>query len=228
MTHRSLLVLGASGGVGREVLAQGLEAGHSITAVTRSRSAITTAHPRLTVHEADALDPRALTPITAGHDAVIVVLGGGRKGGVRGPGTAAAIAAMQEAGVRRLVVQSSLGVGDSRPALTPFWKYVMFGLLLREGYADHHEQERVTRASGLDWTITRPGAFVDGPRTRRYRRGFPPVRERRVATISRPDVADLLLELAVDGGHLHEAVAQGHVTGAPLPEPLSASGARSA
>lgn len=228
MSPQKILVLGASGTVGRHVLTQGLEAGHEITALTRDRATLaTSAHPHLTVREADVLDARALAPIVAGHDAVVVVLGAGAKGGVRGRGTAAVIAAMHETGVRRLLVQSSLGVGDSRPALTPYWKYLMFGLLLRRAYADHHEQEDVTRDSGLDWTIIRPGAFVDGPRTGHYRRGFPPVRERRVATVSRADVADFLLELLDDEDSVHRTLAQGYVTGAPRPAPLTAPGARS-
>jgi len=104
---------------------------------------------------------------------------------------------MRGAGVRRLVVQSTIGVGDSRANLDLFWKYVMFGLVLRGAYADHVEQEQATRDSGLDWTIVRPAAFTDGPRTGRYRRGIAPG-EKTTLKISRADVAEFVVEQLTD------------------------------
>lgn len=224
-----VIVFGASGTVGSHVVTQGLEQGHEITAFTRSHTSITPQHPRLTIVAGDVFNAAALAPVLTGHDAVIVALGAGAKGGVRGRGTAAITAAMHEAGVRRLVVQSTLGAGDSHPALTPLWKYVMFGMLLRAAYLDHHEQELATRASGLDWTITRPGAFVDGPRTGAYRRGFAPVRVKKVATVSPADVADFLLEQLTDDRWLRKSPSQGYGAVAPRPvkEPATSSGAHS-
>jgi len=73
----------------------------------------------------------------------------------------AEVEAMREAGVRRLVCQSTLGVGSSGQHLTFWWRYVMFGALLRRAFADHVAQEAVVEASGLDWTIVRPSAFTD-------------------------------------------------------------------
>ncbi|GAA4523660.1 hypothetical protein GCM10023160_14090 [Brachybacterium paraconglomeratum] len=229
LVPRRVIVFGASGTVGTHVLDQGLAQGHEITAFTRSRTAISARHPHLEIVEGDVFDAPALVPVLSGHDAVIVTLGAGGKGGVRGRATAAIATAMSEAGVRRLIVQTSLGVGDSRPALTPFWKYAMFGLLLRGAYADHHEQEQITRESGLDWTITRPGAFVDGNRTGQYRRGFPSVRGRKVATVAPADVADFRLEQLADERWLHQSPNQGYVTGVPRPtsRPLTAHGAHS-
>jgi putative NADH-flavin reductase len=155
-------------------------------------------------------DADALVPVVAGQDAAVVALGGGRKGGVRARGTAAVVEAMRRTGVRRLVVQSTLGVGDSRGNLNFFWKHLMFGLLLRNAYADHVEQEELTRQSGLDWTIVRPGAFTDGARTGSYRRGFS-AEERTNLRISRADVADFVVSQLTDDTWLRRtpAVAYG-------------------
>lgn len=111
--------------------------------------------------------------------------------------------------VGRLIVQSTLGVGDSRGNLTFFWKYLMFGALLRKAYADHVEQERLTRASGLDWTIVRPAAFTDGPRTGDYLRGFGPD-ERSSVKISRADVAEFVVQQLTDSTWLHRTPAQAY------------------
>ena len=132
---------------------------------------------------------------------MIVTLGAGRKGDLRAPGTRTIIEAMEQTGVRRLICQSTLGVGDSRANLNFLWKYVMFGLLLRAAYNDHVRQEDYVRHSDLDWTIVRPSAFTDGPHTGRYGRGFGSERKG-MLKISRPDVADFILDQLGDDTHL--------------------------
>lgn len=193
-----LAVFGATGGVGSVLVEQALQQGHEVTAFTRDAGRVTRRHARLAVVEGDLADPAAVGRAVAGRDAAIVVLGGGRAGGVRAPGTAAVITAMREHGVRRLIVQSTLGAGDSRGNLNFFWKRIMFGLLLRAAYADHQQQEQHVRHSDLDWTIVRPGAFADGPRTGAYRRGFGPDDRSTGLRIARADVADFLLEQLTD------------------------------
>lgn len=164
-----LIIFGATGTVGRHVVEQALRQGHEVTAFTRDPLRVKYRHARLQVTQGDVTDHVAVAAAVAGQDAVIVTLGAGRKGGVRAAGTAAIVAAMRRTGVRRLIVQSTLGAGDSRANLNFWWKRIMFGLLLRPAYADHQQQERHVLGSDLDWTIVRPGAFTDGPRTGRYR-----------------------------------------------------------
>ncbi|HEX6194812.1 MAG TPA: SDR family oxidoreductase [Jiangellaceae bacterium] len=201
-----LIIFGATGSVGRLVVDRALEEGHEVTAFTRDPAKVERRHERLTVSGRDVFDVAAVTDAIAGHDAVIVTLGGGRNGGVRAPGTKAIIEAMQAAGVRRLIVQSTLGAGDSRANLNLFWKWIMFGLLLRPAYADHQEQDRIVRRSDVDWTIVRPGAFTDGLRTGAYRRGLGP-REKSQLKIARADVADFLLEQVDDDTYVRRAPA---------------------
>ena len=133
----NITVFGATGSIGRLVVEQALAAGHDVTAVTRDAARLTLRHDRLSVVEADPTDPAACVPAVKDADAVVVALGAGRHGGVREAGTRAVVEAMQEAGVRRLVCQSTLGVGSSRGHLTLWWRYVMFGALLRPAFADH-------------------------------------------------------------------------------------------
>ena len=199
-----VIVFGGTGSIGRLVVEQAIEQGDDVTLFTRDRAAVGQPDPRVHVVEGNVFDAQALAPVVAGHDAVVITLGGGRKGGVRARGTAAIIEAMQATEVRRLVVQSTIGVGDSREQLNFFWKRLMFGLLLRGAYADHVEQERQTRASGLDWTIVRPGSFTDGPRTGSYRRGFGP-QEKTTLKVSRADVAEFVVEQLTDDTWLRQA-----------------------
>ena len=82
--------------------------------------------------------------------------------------TRSVIDAMQEAGVRRLLIQSSLGAGDSGAQLPVPLRQLM-KVLLAKPLADHNEQETAVRGSGLDWTIVRPTGLRDTPPTGRWR-----------------------------------------------------------
>jgi putative NADH-flavin reductase len=203
----NVVVCGATGSIGREVVDQALDQGHAVTAVARDLSRLTMDHPRLTLAPADVTDSVAVEKVIAGHDAVICVLGSGKKvtGTVRSEGTRTIIQAMQKLGVRRLICQSTLGAGDSWGNLDFYWKYIMFGFLLRQVFADHERQEALVRNSSLDWTIVRPGAFVDGPRTGHYRHNFSAADRTISLRISRADVADFILRQLSDQSSLHQA-----------------------
>ena len=144
-----------------------------VAAFARDPMRVDIKHANLRVAQGDVMDPASLERAIQGQEAVLCSLGAGRKGRVRSEGTRNIISAMEKVGVRRFICQSTLGAGDSRGNLNVFWKYIMFGLLLRPMYADHMRQEDYVRQSRLDWTIVRPGAFTDGERTGKYQHGFP-------------------------------------------------------
>jgi putative NADH-flavin reductase len=198
-----VLVFGATGSVGLHVVEQGLERGHDVTAFVRDSSGLDVAHGRLTVFRGDVLDGASVEGAVRGQEAVVCSIGAGRKGRVRSEGTRNIVRAMEGAGVRRLVCQTTLGAGESRGNLDFFWRHVMFGLLLRGAFADHEQQEAHVRGSNLDWTIVRPAAFTDGGRTGEYRHGFPPTKKGLRLKISRADVAGFMLDQLTDGTYLH-------------------------
>lgn len=201
----NITIFGATGTIGRLVVDQALTDEHAVTAFTRDAIRVTAHHDRLEVVEGDVTDPTACLPAVKDADAVVITLGAGRKGEVREAGTRAVIAAMKQSGVGRLVCQSTLGVGSSRPNLNLVWKYVMFGALLRPAYADHVHQERVVEESDLDWTIVRPSAFADqspGP----VRHGFDGSEQGLLLKIGRADLAAFLLAQVKDETYLRRAV----------------------
>lgn len=197
-----LIIFGATGSIGRQIVNQALSQGHAVTAFAREASRVGIEHPNLRIALGDVMDPLSVENAIQGHDAVLCSIGAGRKGSVRAEGTRNIINAMEKLGIRRLICQSSLGVGDSRGNLNIFWKYIMFGLLLRPAYADHVRQEDYVRRSNLDWTIVRPGAFIDGERTGQYRHGFPGTDKTLKLKISRKDVADFMLRQVFDTKYL--------------------------
>lgn len=187
-------IFGATGTLGRHVVTRALEQGHEVTAFTRSAANVGTTHERLTVVVGDVLDPAAVEQAVIGQEAVIVCLGSGRKGVVRAEGTRTVIQAMERTGVKRLVCQTTLGAGDSHGNLNFLWKYILFGMLLRKAMADHNVQEGYVRGSNLEWTIVRPAAFTDGPRTDSYKRDFGVGEKGLTLKISRADIAAFLVE----------------------------------
>ncbi|MBF6091770.1 NAD(P)-dependent oxidoreductase [Nocardia cyriacigeorgica] len=201
-----IAIFGATGTLGRHVLERALRQGHEVTILTRDASRVASTHDNLRVLEGDVLDPAAVDGAVAGQEAVLICLGNGRKGVVRAEGTRTVIEAMRRNGVKRLICQSTLGVGDSRDNLNFLWKYVLFGLVLRPAYNDHVRQEEHVRASDLDWTIVRPSAFTDGPATGTYRQGFTGNEAGLSLKISRADIAEFMLDQLTDRTSLHRAV----------------------
>jgi putative NADH-flavin reductase len=200
-----LIIFGATGSIGRQLVNQALSEGHIVTAFAREASRVGIEHPNLRIALGDVMDPVSVENALQGHDAVLCSIGAGRKGNVRAEGTRNIINAMEKLGIRRLICQSSLGVGDSRGNLNAFWKYLMFGLLLRPAYKDHVRQEDYVRQSNLDWTIVRPGAFTDGALTGQYRHGFSGTDKTTKLKISRSDVADFMLRQLFDTKYLHRS-----------------------
>ena len=79
---------------------------------------------------------------------------------VRSRGTAQVVDAMRAAGVRRLVVQSTYGIGETYASL-PLSLKIFFSLVIRPQVRDHVRQEELVRRSGLDWTVVRPVVLND-------------------------------------------------------------------
>lgn len=201
-----LTIFGATGTVGRQVVAQALDQGHWVTAFARQPTKLDIQHPRLQLVQGDVMDLPTVKQAVQGQDAVVCVLGSGKKltGTVRSEGTRQIIRAMEQTGVRRLICQSTLGAGDSWGSLNFYWKYIMFGLILKNVFADHEKQENYVRQSQLDWTIVRPGAFADGAYTGHYRHGFPGTDKTSQLKISRADVADFILKQLADQTYLYK------------------------
>ncbi|MBN2292651.1 MAG: SDR family oxidoreductase [Pirellulales bacterium] len=200
-----LLVFGATGGTGRELVKQALDAGHFVSAYVRDPAKIKDLHERLRVDSGDVLDSAAVSNSVAGQDAIFSTIGAGAsRSTLREEGTRNIVEFMQETGVKRLVSLSSLGVGDSRSNLPFFTKYIIVAIFLRHAFADHERQEAVIKQSSLDWTIVRPPHLKDGPRMGVYRHGFSSTDRRIKGWISRADVAEFMLSQLEDDRYLHK------------------------
>jgi uncharacterized protein YbjT (DUF2867 family) len=200
----TLLVIGASRGIGLETVRRALAAGHRVRALARGAAAIALDQPGLEKVAADALDAAAVTKAVEGADAVIQSLGAshGPQAILSGTtifskATRILIDAMRATAVRRLVAVTGLGAGDSRGHGGFLYDALIFPLVLKRIYDDKDVQEQMIRASGLEWTIVRPGLLTSGPATGQARALIDPG-EWRAGSISRADVAEFLVREAFE------------------------------
>lgn len=108
--------MGATGGTGRQLLVQALERGYEVTAFVRDPSRLSIAHPQLTVVRGDVLDRDSVETAMRGQDAVLSALGHKRffyPTRILSEGTRNILRAMEGQGVRHLVCETAMGIGDS-------------------------------------------------------------------------------------------------------------------
>ena len=200
-----LAILGATGSVGRELVAQALAAGHEVTALVRAQPQPGEIDDRVALVIGDATSADAVKRTVDGRDAVLSALGHAKGGpdDLLAQVSSNLIAAMQADGVSRLVVLSSAAVVDAadRPSLLYRAARVVLRAVMPRVVRDHREQARLIEKSGLGWTIVRgPIVFTDGPRTRRTHAG--PMGRDSGPRVSRADLADFMLAMATDGGFM--------------------------
>lgn len=200
-----LLIIGSTGGTGRELVKQALEQRHQVTAFARTPSKLGISHHNLRIAQGDVTDLASVEAAVAGQDAVLCGLGTRviRKNTIQSDGTRNIVAAMQKNGVKRLVMETSLDVGDSRGQLGFFFAHVIRVTLLRNIFEDKELQERIVRESALDWIIVRPAMLTDGSRTGKYRAGFS-ASDKIARKISRADVADFMLKQTTGNDFLRQ------------------------
>jgi uncharacterized protein YbjT (DUF2867 family) len=210
-----VLVFGATGGTGRAVILALQSRGHAVTAFARHPGRLKDI-PDLMVVQGDAMAADDVAAAVAGQEAVVVSLGNtqgsiGLKLGAKRTtaanvcevGTRNIVAAMRSAGVSRLVCVTAYGVGDTRDRL-PLLYRMFYRFVLREQIADKEEQEKVVKASGLDWTLVQPVGLNDKPAAGRYLASL--AGETRTHMVSRADLAAYIAGEVTGRAHLYQTV----------------------
>ena len=193
-----ITVFGATGGIGRQLVAQALHQGHDVTAVVRDAARLPISDVALHVVTVPGLEqPDLLRSALIGSHAVLSAVGprGRKDGPVASKAVRTILNAMDSAGVRRLVAVSAAPVGpvpDGESALNRWLLLPLVGRLLRSVYTDLGEMEAQLLRSSAAWTVIRPPKLVNKPLTGIYRTtlgGNVP----RGISISRADAAHLML-----------------------------------
>jgi putative NADH-flavin reductase len=203
-----ILIVGATGGTGRQLVTQALERGYAVTALVRDPSRVPVAHPQLRVIQGDVLDPRSVEAAMRGQEAVLSALGHKRyfyPTRILSEGTRNILRAMETHEVSRLVCETSLGIGDSAGRMGLYYTLFVIPVILPFYFWDKTRQERVIARSKVEWVITRPGALTNGGKQGRFRHGRHVGSFLWTVRISRADVAEFMLNQLASDTYLRTA-----------------------
>ena len=192
----NILIYGASGATGHELVKQALALGHNVTAFVRNPSKLKIKHDKLKVIQGDVINYQLVVGAVKGQDAVLSALGAASafkydQSVVDGVNNI--IKAMETNGVNRFIYMSFVGVKESRNTAGFIIKYIAPKLLSTE-VAGHEARESMIKQSQLQWTIVRAPTLTNGKHIARFRSGEDVTSKGFTVTISRADVADFMLQ----------------------------------
>ena len=196
-----ILILGASGGVGQQLVHQASQQGHAVTVLTRAESGYQ-ALPGVVHHRGSVLDPDTLAVVMTGQNAVLSALGI-RQQMVANPWSPITsppdfcahsmrliVASMIQHGVPRIVAVSAAGVAESAPQMNALMQFFVRTSSIGVAYRDLAHMEQVLASSTVDWLAPRPTRLTNG--------GARPVRVvpdfSMQAAVSRASVAQWMLD----------------------------------
>ncbi|MDA8089486.1 MAG: SDR family oxidoreductase [Nitrospiraceae bacterium] len=197
-----IVIFGASGRTGRHLVRQALDRGHAVTAFVRNPAKMDVSHENLSIFKGNVLHLGEVDAAVKEQDAVLSALGftKGTPKTICADGLRNIIAAMKKHGVKRLIVESAYGAGNTRNK--GFYARVLW-LIIKDRILDKEEMEREIEGSGLEWVIARPVALTEGEKTGSYRAGLD-LKLGFFPRVSRADVADFMLSQLDDDKFVRE------------------------
>ncbi|MHA4811207.1 NAD(P)-dependent oxidoreductase [Flavitalea flava] len=196
-----IIVFGATGGTGKLVVEQALQAGHQVTVVVRDPDKLAIRHQQLKIIKGDVFQQNSFGDAIKGQDAVVSCLGVRKIGPttVYSEGIRNIMEAMQEANIKRLICLSA-GAVIVPPKSSLLIKFVTKNILqkiFRSPYADMLIMEKILLESNLSWTVIRAPWLRDTKHTGKYRTA---INEhlRNLSKISRADLADYIVNHLTD------------------------------
>lgn len=191
-----IAVIGATRGIGLELVKAALDDGHEVTALVRNSSRMPISDDHLWIVEGDAQDPDAILKVVEGQDVVCDCLG--TTNVIRRITMFSRSAENLSKALRPgqlLIAVTGLGAGDSKGHCSFLYDKFFLPVVLRRIYDDKDRQENIIRENLICWIIVRPGFLHNGPRTGHYR-ALTDLTGIHGGRISRADVADFILSQA--------------------------------
>lgn len=202
-----VLVIGAAGKSGKVVVEQAVAAGHDVTAFVHNTGDYVP-DSNVRVIAGDARDQSAMDSAMLGQDAVIDTIGGKlsfKTTTLEASAAATIIASMQSSGVRRLMVISVIGAGES-VANTNWYERLFLSTILRNEMKGKAAMETIVDTSGLDWIILRLPFLTDDPATGNIH-VFSPETGETAHKLTRADLAAFMVAQLSSDEYLKKAVA---------------------
>jgi len=186
-----LVIFGATGATGQELVKQALNQNYKVTALVRNPDRLKDLSIKINIIKGDARDAKAVEKAVKGKTAVISALG--TKPGVKpvcAEGIINILKAMKKHKVRRLIVESAYGASETRKH--SLFTNLLARVLIRKIMKDKDRMEAIIRASDIDWTIVRPVILTNKPLAKKYKVGLD-LKIKGFKKISRADVAYFMI-----------------------------------
>ncbi len=193
----NIAVLGASGGIGKQVVKIALTDGHRVTAILRTPSKLTITHPNLKIVKGDVMKPETLEEHLEGKDAVISAIGKNsfKETYLYSAGNKNLLSVMEKTNTKRVFFISAAGL-EINPSFNLFTKLAakfVLQKLLKNMFADLVRMEKIVKESEENWTIIRPPQLTNKPFTGHYRFSINSFLSKGLK-ISRADLADFIIK----------------------------------
>jgi len=199
-----IAIIGATSGIGLELLQIALQAGYEVTILARTPGKINFKNNNLRIIQGDALDPIAIHEVVRGNDIICDCLG---TTNVTKPVTLFSKSTEYIASALKpdqlLISVTGIGTGDSKNHGGFLYDRIFMPLVLRRMYADKDRQEQLIKRKVKKWIIVRPGFLNNGPLTGRYR-AITDLQGVKGGKISRKDVADFILSQIVNPSYIEQ------------------------
>lgn len=170
---KNIIVFGASGGTGQEVVEQALEAGHHVTVLLRHPDKFSIRHEHLRIIQGDVLQPKTFENLFFGVDVVISCLGSRNRKPttVYSEGMTNILTGMQKVDVTRIICLSAgaVVVPPNASFIVKFIIKYILQKLFKYSYADMLKMETILKHSDVNWTVIRPPRLLNGDKTGIYR-----------------------------------------------------------
>ena len=210
-----IAILVGTGRTGQWILKEGVERGHELVALVRSPEKIPDASPRLQFVKGSPTIINDVRKAVKGADAVLSALNVNRSSDLPWATVTSpkdlisssiknAIDAMHEEHVKRIVVVSAYGVGETKKNIGSIGRLFLYGTNVKYAYLDHERQEQLLMASDLDWTALRPTRLVSNEALKQVIASIDGVPKPK-GSISRRNLARFMLDCAEKVLHVRQA-----------------------
>jgi len=197
-----IIVFGATGGTGKEIVRQAIEQDHTVTAFVRNPDAFTP-QENLRIVQGDIFDETQVAEAIDGNRAVLCALGARtlKREAILARALPNILRGMEKYYVERLITLGAAGSYFPSGKYQTGWRNILMAVIkntfLRHPFADQAAQEKLLLQSAVDYTIVRPPRLIDRSEAGDVRvlpDGLPSGGHQ----ISRSDVADFMLQQLTD------------------------------
>jgi len=193
-----ITVIGASAGVGLEVVRELVTRGHSVTTLSRSIGSIPD-DPLVTKVQGSSMSESDVAKAIDGAETILVTLGTGMSTKATGlyPNSSHVLLKALEALPNKppLIVLTGFGAGESW-GYNSFIMKRLFQLFLKDVYAEKTQMEQILSMGYPNSMFVRPGRLTNGEQRKKYRVIPELSRSMSVGAVSRKDVAHFMADQA--------------------------------